>query len=121
LWMGFEDLGHGWLLASRGYRQVVVQAATFDDGYEFQKVLGGLGHRSDKAAWYSYYFARNLILVSKRTHQPIGVNAALALRLLMEGVVSATLRPDRAQRLRLLFKGVADGLAGKSGFLHTPR
>jgi GT2 family glycosyltransferase len=120
LWMGFEDLGYGWLLAEKGYRQVVVKRAVFNDGYEFQQVLGGAVHRSDKPAWYSYYFARNLILVARRTHQGAAICTALGLRIAMESVVSATLRPNRAQRLRLIGKGLLDGLTGKSGFLHKP-
>jgi hypothetical protein len=118
-WMGHEDLGYGWLLAAHGYRQVVVRGAVFDDPYEFRELVGGM-HRTDKAAWYSYYFARNLLLIGQRTQQPLPMLAALAARIALEGLVSATLRPDRAQRLRLLCRGVVDGLAGKSGFRQAP-
>jgi rhamnosyltransferase len=121
LWMGFEDLGYGWLLTEKGYRQVVVKDALFEDGYEFKAVMGGAVHRSDKPAWYSYYFARNLILVARRTHQGAATFAALGLRIAMESVVSATLRPNRGERLRLIGRGLLDGLRGKSGFTHSPQ
>jgi len=121
LWMGWEDLGYGWLLTKSGYRQVVVKNAVFDDGYEFQQVLGGVADRSDKAAWYSYYFSRNLILIARRTRQGLLMCLALGLRILMEGLVSATLRSERARRLRLIGKGLVDGLRGRSGLLQAPR
>jgi hypothetical protein len=119
LWMGLEDLGYGWLLNARGYRQVGVKSAVFDDPYEFRELKFGI-HRTDKAAWYAYYFARNLILVARRTNQSVPVHAALALRLALEGLVSATIRPNRRERLGLIYRGLVDGLRGKSGFLQPP-
>jgi hypothetical protein len=58
--------------------------------------------------------------VARRTHQSAAICTALGLRIAMESVVSATLRPNRAHRLRLIGKGLLDGLSGKSGFLHKP-
>ncbi len=119
LWMGWEDLGYGWLLASRGYQQVIVRDAVFEDPYEF-KVLpaaGGELYVTDKPAWYAYYFARNLILIGGRLRPNWPVRASLVCRIALECGATTLLRSRKQERLRLLARGIIDGVRGVTGKL----
>ncbi len=118
LWMGWEDLLYGWVLADRGYRQVVATDAVFDDPYEYKQV-GGVSI-TDKPSWYAYYFARNLVLASSRAKVPASVKAQLVARIAGEFAVSATLRSKRRERLGLLTAGLVDGFRGKTGKYRVP-
>lgn len=118
LWMGWEDLLYGWVLAEHGYRQVIATDAVFDDPYEYTTVRGA--SLTDKPSWYAYYFARNLILAAGRTALPPGVKAQLAVRIAAEFAVSATLRSDRRERLKLLAAGVRDGIRHQTGKYAVP-
>jgi GT2 family glycosyltransferase len=118
LWMGWEDLLYGWMLAEHGYRQVIATDAVFDDPYEYKRV--GPATITDKPSWYAYYFARNLLLAAQRAHLPPAIKAQLAVRIAGEFAVSATLRSRRRERLGLLATGVRDGLRGTTGKFRVP-
>jgi GT2 family glycosyltransferase len=117
LWMGWEDLGYGWLLRQHGYRQVIVSDAVADDGYEYERRGAGTASVwvTRKPAWYAYYFARNFLLVAKRTRQPLTVRAAVVARVLLEYVVTPAFRTDKLDRLRYVSAGIADAVRGRSG------
>jgi GT2 family glycosyltransferase len=118
LWMGWEDLGYGWLLHSRGYRQVIVRDAVFEDPYEFRAVSDERGfYVSDKPSWYAYYAARNLILIGRRLKPGLHRTASLGCRIALECGTTALLRPQKRERLRLIARGVFDGLRGRAGKL----
>lgn len=114
LWMGWEDLGYGWLLAERGFPQFVVTSAITEDGYELRPVFGGK-YVADKPAWYAYYTARNLILVGARTRAGVVRSAAIGSRIALEVGVTLAVRPQKRLRLRYLAAGIVDGLRGKTG------
>jgi GT2 family glycosyltransferase len=117
LWMGWEDLGYGWLLANHGFRQVIVRDAVFEDSYEFRD-LGGAGLRAQvtqKATWYAYYNARNLILIGKRLRPAWDVGASFACRIALECATTALFRSQKRERFRLMARGVWDGLLGRTG------
>jgi hypothetical protein len=120
--MGWEDLAYGWMLADAGYAQVVATEAVFEDPMEYatRTVAGRSVTLTDKPPWYSYYFARNLMLASRWTHRSLGVRARVAARISGEVVVSATLRSRRRERLRLLASGVWDGLRDVRGKSDVP-
>jgi GT2 family glycosyltransferase len=111
LWMGWEDLGYGWLLEGHGYEQVVVVDAVADDDYEFRK--NGVVWVTDKAPWYAYYFARNFVVVAKRTAQPLPVRAAVLGRVALEFVISAALRDRKWTRIKFLSAGLRDAALGR--------
>jgi len=119
LFMGWEDLGYGWLLERHGYGQVLVCSARTDDSYEYRR-LAGRAWLSDKPSWYSYYYARNFLLVAERTMQPSLVRAAVLGRALSEYAVAAAVRSDKRARLRNLTAGLRDGLRGRSGKWRLP-
>lgn len=118
LWMGWEDLGYGWLLRQNGYRQVIVRDAPFHDSYEFQKMASGTRRAlfvTQKPAWYAYYTTRNLILIGRRLQPRWDVHASFGCRIAIEWGTTALFRPPRAERLRLMARGMLDGLRGRSG------
>jgi GT2 family glycosyltransferase len=114
LWMGYEDLEYGWALERHGYSQYVLGDVLVDDGYEYR--LHRLGpfsfHASDKPAWYAYYQARNLVLLSRR-HRRGG--AHVIARLAIELGLTAAVRDEKTRRLELLARGLRDGLRGTVG------
>lgn len=122
LWMGWEDLGYGWLLRNSGYEQVVVPTAVWRDDYEYRphRVLGRTLHLTQKPPWYAYYQARNLLLIARRLHSPPTEYAVLTLRLLMEVGATALFRNDKLTRYRLLAAGVLDGLRARAGKGRVP-
>jgi hypothetical protein len=113
LWMGYEDLGYGWDLSRHGFRQQVLCDVVFEDGYEY-RTRGGV-ELTDKPAWYAYYGARNLLLITRRARRGPATWAAALGRIALEVAVTSTLRPEKKKRLGLLARGVADGLRGRSG------
>lgn len=117
LWMGWEDLAYGWLLAEHGFRQYVVTTAIFEDDYEFRAArVGPVPLRvSDKPAWYAYYVTRNLLLSAARTHPSLRVRTAIAARIALEYGLTLAVRPQKAKRLALLSRGLWDGAIGKTG------
>lgn len=120
LWMGWEDLGYGWLLHKNGYRQVIVRDAIFDDSYEFGSVGrpgAGSFYVTRKPSWYAYYTTRNLILIGRRLRPAWDVRASLGCRIALEWGTTALLRPEKRERLGLMARGLWDGLLGRSGKL----
>jgi GT2 family glycosyltransferase len=118
LWMGFEDLGYGWLLHRHGYAQYVARDVRVDDGYEYRK--SAVGHITAKPAWYAYYYARNLIMTAKRTQQPPSVQGLALSRVLLEFGISAALRSDKRLRLRATAEGLFDALRNRGGKWRLP-
>jgi GT2 family glycosyltransferase len=118
LWMGYEDLGYGWLLRQEGYRQLLALDVEIPDGYEYRRQQGLWLTR--KPSWYAYYHARNFLLVARRTRQPLAAQAAVLTRVVLELGVTAALRPNKAERLRYIAEGLIDGLAGRSGKWRLP-
>jgi hypothetical protein len=118
LWMGYEDLGYGLLLHQHEYRQVVPTDIVIDDHYEFRRP-GGIWVTS-KPSWYAYYGARNLLLVARRTRQPLYLQAAIAGRLLLELGVTTLIRDHKMERLKLIAQGTIDGVLGRSGKFRVP-
>jgi GT2 family glycosyltransferase len=117
LWMGWEDLGYGWLLERSGYTQYILTSAVVDDNYEYEPHdIGPWRVRiTDKPAWYAYYQIRNLILVTRRNDRSFGTQAVVAGRVLLEYAVTTALRKSKLKRYRLLTRGLIDGLLDRSG------
>lgn len=118
LWMGYEDLGYGWLLHENGYRQFVARDVLVDDSYEYRR--SPVGYITRKPGWYAYYFARNLLLTSRRTHQPVHVQGLALSRVLLEFGITLALRTDKTMRLRATAEGLLDGLLGRPGKWRLP-
>jgi hypothetical protein len=118
LWMGWEDLGYGWLLERHGYQQVIVTDAENRDPYEYRR--RGPVVLTDKPSWYAYYQVRNLILVTRRNAQPLSHWLTVAGRVAVELGLTAALRPDKPIRYRLLARGLLDGLRGRAGKWRLP-
>ncbi len=117
LWMGWEDMAYGWLLEERGYRQMIVTGARADDNYEYRAyAVGGRAlHVTDKPPWYTYYGARNLMLLLRRTRRPTSLFLVAAMRIVLEVVVIGLMRQRKLLRYRLLGHGVVDGLRNRGG------
>lgn len=115
LWMGYEDLALGFELQRAGWRQLLCGAVTSDDNYEFAAHgAGALTVRvADKAAWYSYYQARNPLLIAKRSGWRALGRVQLMVRYLADLALIALVKTDKRLRFRLWLAGVRDGLAGK--------
>jgi len=118
LWMGFEDLGYGWLLQQNGYRQFAARDVIVDDSYEYWK--SPVGYVVHKPAWYAYYYARNLLLTTRRTEQPPLVQGLALSRVLLELGVTLALRPDKRARLLATAEGMLDGLRNRGGKWRFP-
>lgn len=117
LWHGWEDLQYGLALAAAGYRQEIVLGARLASSYDFQRRSLAGRHLvvSDKDAWLSYYFARNLLLIATRS-TPSGARFAGAVaRILGEMTATIALRDDRLSRLGMILRGTIDGLVGRGG------
>jgi hypothetical protein len=122
LWMGWEDLGYGWLLASCDWTQHVVTGAIFEDGYEYKAAGRGAGRVqiTDKPTWYAYYQVRNMILITRWCGRGPLTWGMVAWRVTQEVVLTGTLRPDKQRRLSFLLSGLRDGLLGRSGKWRYP-
>lgn len=114
LWMGWEDLIYGWQLSDAGYSQFVAADALLDDYYEYRAVgPKALNiYVSDKPAWYEYYFARNLLLGSKRLGRDV---KEVTPRLALEAALIAAVRPGKVSRYWNFGRGLVDGLRGSTG------
>jgi len=118
LWMGFEDLGYGWLLHGAGYRQFAARDVHVDDDYEYRATK--VGHVTRKAAWYAYYYARNLLLTARRTGQPATVKGLALSRVMLELGVTLALRTEKKARLGFTARGIIDGLQDRGGKWRLP-
>jgi hypothetical protein len=115
LWMGWEDLGYGWWLAKHGYPQFISTEAITEDGYESRPIIGGRAHISVKPAWYAYYSARNLVLITRRVRPGVARSLSVAGRVALDLALTVLLRDDKRSRLRYIQAGLYDGFHGRSG------
>lgn len=115
LWMGWEDMGYGWLLKRNGYEQYIVTAAEVCDDYEYAKASIRGMQICEKPAWYAYYQARNLVLITRRNRRSPANYAIVAGRLAQEFVLTTLFRPNKRKRYGLLARGLRDGAIGCSG------
>ena len=120
LFMGWEDLGYGWQLENAGWKQFIATGAKFVDDREYTSHVGGKLTVSDKPTWYEYYSPRNLILVARRTEQPLDVKLVVAARIGLMGVMALAFKNKKRERLRYLARGVRDGLRGVAGKSEIP-
>lgn len=122
LWMGWEDMGYGWLLERHRYQQFIVTRARALDNYEYRahRVLSRHLYLTEKPAWYAYYQARNLILITRRNRRPARDYAVVAARIAQEVVLTTVLRPEKRKRYELLFWGLIDGVRNRSGKWRVP-
>lgn len=117
LWYGWEDLAYGWQLDQAGWKQYYCRDAMYFDDYEYEKVslFGRQIYITRKPTWTAYYIVRNLVLIVRRT----GISAKgcifLVERLAREMMLTILYRSSKAERLGLIFKGLVDGLAGRTG------
>jgi GT2 family glycosyltransferase len=118
LWMGYEDLGYGWLLHRHGYRQILALTVQTTDGYEYRQ-RASLWITA-KPSWYAYYYARNFVTVARRTQQPLTAQAAVLIRVLMEFGVTTVLRNEKRKRLEYTARGLIDGVRGRMGKWRVP-
>ena len=117
LWMGYEDLALGWELQRHGWVRLLDCDLTVTDSYEFRPVrlLGREAHIACKPTWYSYYQLRNLWLIASRTGGRAVTKASVLRRLVVDVALILAYRDRKRERLRLLFKGLRDGMRGISG------
>jgi GT2 family glycosyltransferase len=118
LWMGYEDLGYGWLMHAHGFTQYLARDVRVADSYEYNKTP--VGYVTNKPSWYAYYFARNLLLAARRTQQPRAVKLAAMSRVVLEFAVTAALRNDKRKRVRAIAEGLVDGLRDRGGKWRLP-
>lgn len=116
LWHGWEDMGYGWLLHRHGWRQLQSRDAIFNDTMEYRAVrlLGRVIYITDKPAWYAYYHLRNLILVTRRNRRGVLGYLYVLTRAAQEVLITVLWRSECRTRLRLLWTGARDGLAGRA-------
>lgn len=117
LWMGYEDLALGWELKRNGWIQLLCADVQVADDYEFSPVrlFGRDVHLAAKPPWYSYYQGRNLLLIARGT-EGNAVNGVSALfRFATDFALIIALRDRKLERLRLLLRGLVDGIRGRTG------
>jgi GT2 family glycosyltransferase len=117
LWMGWEDLAFGWLLRRHGWTQLYSPDAEIHDNYEYARVslFGRQLFITRKPAWYAYYVIRNLLLIIRRTDGGWAAWRFFATRLARELLFTLLFRSEKRRRLRLLWRGLTDGLSGVTG------
>nr|WP_294170526.1 hypothetical protein [uncultured Sphingomonas sp.] len=117
LWMGWEDLAFGWQLEKHGWRQLYCADAEYLDDYEYARVSlwGRQLFITRKPAWYAYYVVRNLLLIIRRTGGGPAAWRFFAERFGRELLFTLLFRSEKRRRLRLLWRGLADGLRGAAG------
>lgn len=117
LWMGWEDAAYGFALDEAGFDQWQLRDAVFEDDYEYRRlgILGFEAHYSDKPAWTSYYFARNLWLTMARFESRPAALARFATRMGAELGVISLLRDQKLKRLGLALRGSLDGFQAVTG------
>lgn len=127
LWHGWEDLAFGLLLRQAGYEQRLLPALRIESRYDVRALTHSsvapdpYRHISDKQPWLAYYSSRNLLLIATRVlRRPAYVVAALS-RISVEALMTLLFRNRKLDRLRYLFKGVADGVRGRQGMVVEPR
>ncbi|MEO8548140.1 MAG: hypothetical protein ABI422_07220 [Sphingomicrobium sp.] len=122
LWMGWEDLELGWRLRKSGWLQLRSRSVTVVDTYEYRRVsvVGRHFFTAAKPAWYSYYQLRNLVLIARRTRFGAVGPGAIVRRMLVDIGLTLFVRPQKFKRLMLLFRGLIDGLRGRSGMGPVP-
>jgi hypothetical protein len=122
LWMGYEDLAIGWELQRRGWTQLLSHDVKVVDSYEFRPVrlLGREAHIAAKPSWYSYYQLRNLWLIADQSGGRAITKASVLWRLAVDVGLILLYRDKKGQRLRLLLKGLRDGMHGVSGMGPVP-
>ena len=118
LWMGWEDLGYGGLLSQHGWTQLASTGVVVREDYEYTavKIAGIRLHLADKAAFYSYYSIRNLLLIRRRLQAGWLFRWDIAMKFLKENALNLLVRDKKLQRLRLLWTGAWHGwldVAGK--------
>jgi rhamnosyltransferase len=117
LWMGYEDLAIGWELQQRGWTQLLSHDVKVIDSYEFRPVrlLGREAHIAAKPSWYSYYQLRNLWLIADQSGGRAVTKASVLWRLVVDVGLILLYRDRKGERMRLLLKGLRDGMRGVSG------
>ena len=117
LWMGYEDLAIGWELQRRGWTQLLSHEVRVSDSYEFRPVrlLGREAHIASKPSWYSYYQLRNLWLIAEQSRGRAVTKASVLRRLIVDVGLILLYRDKKVERLRLLLKGLRDGINGVTG------
>lgn len=117
LWMGYEDLALGWDLQRHGWKQLLCQDVTLVDNYEFFPVrfFGRTIYLADKPSWYMYYHLRNLTLIARRSKGAAVSMPSVAFRTIVDILLSLLFRDRKSERLRLLIRGLRDGLRNVSG------
>lgn len=122
LWMGWEDMGYGWLLDKNGWEQCLVPGTEFSDNYECidHRFLGRTITITDKPAWYAYYGTRNLILIARRNERPSSELLVVAARVALEVALTATFKSEKGRRLKYIAAGIYDGIRERTGKWHVP-
>ena len=117
LWMGYEDLAIGWELQRRGWSQLLCTDVTVSDDYEFRpvRVFGRTLHLAEKPSWYSYYQSRNLLLIGRRTKRSAIGAFSIVVRTLVDFGTILLFRDAKRERLRLMTRGLKDGMRNLTG------
>jgi GT2 family glycosyltransferase len=108
MWMAWEDLEYGWRLFRRGYRQVIVCDAVYQDNYEYKQAW--FGRIVNKPAWRTYYNAKNLLLAIRRSRSQPPYYAVAVYRLLLEFGMILMARNNKWERIKFLVAGALDGI-----------
>jgi hypothetical protein len=117
LWMGWEDLGYGGLIAKAGWRQYLDTEETVAEGYEYHAIdfAGQRIYIANKPPFYCYYSIRNLILIDQRLQLGWRFRLSIVAKLLKEIALTVLARDHKLHRLALLLTGTFDGLRGFAG------
>jgi len=117
LWMGYEDLEYGIALYNAGWVQLSCRTARLSQVFDYipRRLFGRVVYIPDKPTWYSYYNARNLILIWQK-YGPKGIPLWTILKKLFQSAIKILLfEKNKAARLRLLYLGTKAGITGQGG------
>jgi rhamnosyltransferase len=77
--------------------------------------FGRWRHVPDHRPFRYYYIVRNSLLLYRRAYAPLRWIVGDVVRLLGLALLNATVRPGRVLRLRMMARGVRDGIRGIAG------
>ncbi|WP_129793650.1 glycosyltransferase family 2 protein [Sphingosinicella sp. CPCC 101087] len=122
LWMGWEDLAYSWLLWKHGWQQLLCPDAVFVDPYEHRQVtfIGRRIYIHDKPPWISYYTVRNLALFVRRSNAGVRGWLVVLWRWFQESVLVLLYKSEKRKRLKLLWRGLCDGVGDRVGMVTSP-
>jgi len=115
LFIDYVDLEWCMRATHRGYRLYGHHGTRIDHRLG-EEPLCFLGRRfMSHSPLRHYYMSRNALALWRMPHARFGWKCFDALALALRGILFSTLAPRRAEHLRMVLRGISDGLRGKQG------